>query len=231
MGPTDAQPALATTKRKFNRLLEDLTASASTPSLASTLRESNASSQSLNDPSTPPIKRSRVSDVSMDTPRNVSGSERIKALQERFLNTPRKSGERTPVKSRTPVKAVTPRREPNFQPYNQEQFLGRLKTFADVKKWTTKPDAIGEVEWAKRGWVCDMWNTVACKGGCEQRVAIRLRPKRKDAEGRDIEMSEDLALDIDEGLVEKFRELIVDGHHGDCLWRKAGCKGTSRAVS
>ncbi|KAF2796191.1 zf-C3HC-domain-containing protein [Melanomma pulvis-pyrius CBS 109.77] len=231
----DIQPALATTKRKFNRLLDNLTASASTSSLASTLQESNASTASISnaDPTTPEPapKRSRLSDVSvsMERPRNVSGNDRIRALQDKLF-TPRAETNRfagTGVRSvgtKTSAQPTTPRKTPNFAPYSQEQFLVRLKSFADVKKWTNKPDAIGEVEWAKRGWVCDTWNTVACKGGCEQRVVVKLRPKRKDRDGKEIEMSEDLAVEIDEGLVEKYYELVLDGHHEDCLWRKAGCK-------
>lgn len=233
----DRGPALATTKRKFDTLLERLTASASTTSLASTLRESNASTTSLSHPTTEPAsKRSRLSDVGMEPPRVVSGSERIRALQDQLF-TPRKQGDRlvgagvrVVGSNKTPVKPSTPRKEPNYQPYSQEQFLGRLKTFADVKKWANKPDAIGEVEWAKRGWVCDTWNTVACKGGCEQRVVVQLRPKRKDASGKEIEMSEDLAEDVSEGLVEKFRDLIVDGHSEECLWRRRGCQGISSIV-
>lgn len=162
----------------------------------------------------------------------MSGNERIRALQDKLF-TQRKStdgrpagvGLRTVNSNPTPVKTSTPRKAPNFQPFSQEQFLERLKTFADVKKWTIKPDAVGEVEWAKRGWVCDTWNTVACKGGCEQRVVVRLRPKRKDRDGKDIDMSEDLAVDIDTALVEKYRERIIDGHGEDCLWRKRGCSG------
>jgi len=230
------QPALATTKRKFNRLLDNLTASTSTSSLASTLHESNASAASLHTPADSaapehPPKRSRLSDVSMEQPQNVSGNERIKELQSKLF-TPRAetnrfggAGLRAVGSNKTPVQPTTPRKTPNFAPYSQEQFLARLKTFADVKKWTSKPDAISEVEWAKRGWVCDTWNTVACKGGCEQRVVVKLRPERKDAEGNKIDMSEDLAAEIEEGLVDKYYELILDGHHEDCLWRKAGCKG------
>ena len=240
MTSTEQQPALATTKRKFNRLLDNLTASASasTTSLANSLQESNASSESLSQHGSPdqPNKRPRSAglsaNVSMERQRNISeGQERIRLLKEQLL-TPRREGTvrvvgktvHTPKASTTP-KAATPRKAPNFQPYSQEQFLERLKTFADVKKWTTKPDAISEVEWTKRGWSCDIWNTVACKNGCENRVAVKLRPKRKDKNGRDLEMSEDLAFDIDETLVEKYKELIVEGHSDDCLWRKRGCQG------
>lgn len=237
---TEQQPALATQKRKFHKLLDNLTAAnTSTTSLASTLHGTNASTPSLTSPDPtlpePPPKRSRVSDASMDKAQSriVSGSERIRALQEKLFTARRGMEKGSPgagagirgVTNTTPAKLSTPRKEPNFQPFSQEQFLRRLKTFADVKRWTNKPDAIGEVQWAKRGWVCDTWNTVACKGGCEQRVAIKLYPRRKDAEGKEIDLTEDVDEDVDEMLVEKYRELIVDGHYEDCLWRKRGCAG------
>ena len=226
---TDSQPALATSKRKFHKLLDNLTASASTTSLASTLQESNTSSTSLVLPGSPepPNKRPRSSNISLERQRNISESqERIRLLKEEML-TPRREGTVRLVGSKQTPAPSTPRKEPNFQPYSQEQFLARLWTFADVKKWTTKPDAIGEVEWAKRGWSCDTWNTAACKGGCEMRVAIKLRPKRKNAQGEDIEMSEDLAVDVDKALVQRYQDLIVSAHTEDCLWRKRGCQGMS----
>jgi len=133
----------------------------------------------------------------------------------------------TPKLSPSPSTATSPRQAPNYQPYSQEQFLARLKTFAQVKKWTSKPDEIGEVAWARRGWSCDAWNTVACKGGCEKRVVVKLRPRREDAAGQGIEMSEDLAVDVDAALVRTYRDLIVTAHADDCLWRKKGCQGTS----
>jgi hypothetical protein len=228
----DQQPALATTKRKFHKLVDNLTASTSTTSLASTLHHSNASDASLSqrpgDSPEPLTKRPRSSEASMERQRQVSaGQERIRALKEQLLTPGRKGTMRVVGTESTPSAAdSTPRKAPNFQPYSQEQFLDRLKSFADVKKWSTKPNAISEVEWAKRGWSCDTWNTVACKGGCEKRVAVKLRPKRKDANGREIETSEDLTLEVDDALVQRYAELVVDGHSEDCLWRKRGCQGT-----
>jgi hypothetical protein len=234
--PPAQEPALATTKRKFDTLLGKLQhASASTTSLANTLRSSNASTASFSLPATPEpaLKRHRLSDTGMDRSRQVSGSERIQQLKSQLL-TPRKEGLdriaspgsgglRVVGQHQTSVKSTTPRKPANYQPYSQEQFLARLKTFADVKKWTNKPDALGEVEWAKRGWSCDSWNTVACKGGCEKRLVVRLRPKRKDNN-----MSEDLAVDVDLALVDKYREFMVDAHREDCLWKKRGCSGRPR---
>ncbi|KAF2262688.1 zf-C3HC-domain-containing protein [Lojkania enalia] len=225
MSTDQPPPALATQKRKFYKLLDNVTNKSST-SLASTLQESNASAISLVDPNTPPFKRLRVS---MDRPRDASG-ERIKALQEKLLaarkgiGRDRQVGVRAVGPETAPTKPSTPRKTPNFAPYSQEQFLRRLQTFADVKKWTSKPDVIGEVAWAKRGWVCAGWNTVACRGACEQRVAVRLRSKRKNEQGKEVENSEDFAVEVEEGLVERYQQLIVDGHDEDCLWRKAGCK-------
>ncbi|KAJ4318518.1 hypothetical protein N0V94_004373 [Neodidymelliopsis sp. IMI 364377] len=226
--PAESPPALATTKRKFHKLLDNLTASTSTTSLTSTLYESsrNASTASLPQAGSPepPNKRPRSSEASMERQRQISaGQARIQALKDQLL-TPKRKGTMRVVGTQSQQTASAPRKAPNFQPYSQDMFLGRLKTFADVKKWTTKPDAISEVEWAKRGWSCDTWNTVACKGGCEQRVAVKLRPKRKAADGRDIEMTEDLSLDVEPSLVERYRALIIDGHSEDCLWRKAGCQ-------
>lgn len=229
--PAESPPALATTKRKFHKLLDNLTASTSTTSLTSTLYESsnNASTGSLPEPGSPEPapKRPRSSEASMERQRQISaGQARIQALKDQLLTPKRKSTMRV-VGAQPQQTASTPRKAPNFQPYSQDLFLGRLKTFADVKKWTTKPDAISEVEWAKRGWSCDTWNTVACKGGCEKRVAVKLRPKRKAVDGRDIDMSEDLSYDVEPSLVSRYAALIIDGHSEDCLWRKAGCQGTS----
>ena len=229
--PAESPPALATTKRKFHKLLDNLTASTSNASLASTLYESsnNASTGSLPRAGSPEpaAKRPRSSEASMERQRQVSaGQARIQALKDQLL-TPKRKGTIKPVGVQSQQTASTPHKAPNFQPYSQEMFLGRLKTFADVKKWTTKPDAISEVEWAKRGWSCDTWNTVACKGGCEKRVAVKLRPKRKAADGRDIEMSEDLSYDVEPSLIDRYKLLVIAGHSEECLWRKAGCQGTS----
>lgn len=236
--PVVTATALATQKRKFDTLLDRLSASASTTSLASSLRESNRSTTSLAMPSTPEPaqKRHRLSDASMDRSRQVSGSERIQQLKSQLL-TPRKEGQpSTPGSVRvvgalqSTTQTTTPRKPANYQPHSQEQFLARLKSFADIKKWTNKPDALGEVEWAKRGWVCESWNTVACKGGCEKRLVVRLRAKRKDKDGKEIDMSEDLATEVDESLVERYQELIVEGHREDCLWKRRGCQGKFEAL-
>lgn len=129
-------------------------------------------------------------------------------------------------------------------PRSQAQFLARLRTFADVRQWTSKPEAVGEVEWAKRGWLCVGVNMVACKGGCEKRVVVGLRAVAKDEEGVEVEGSEDFSVDVgeseytvpvqefplttspaDDELVRRYVDIIVTGHEESCLWRGAGCGG------
>ncbi|TKA72511.1 hypothetical protein B0A55_07031 [Friedmanniomyces simplex] len=129
-----------------------------------------------------------------------------------------------------------PRKPPNFSPWSHETFLARLSTFSSVSLWHPKPDAINEVEWAKRGWVCVGINTVACKGGCEKRVVVSLdfgRGSSTEAEGNGSE-AEDGNVDgepdgdeeslLETALVTRYQSLVVDGHLGTCPWHKAGCK-------
>ncbi|KAF3044335.1 hypothetical protein E8E12_008615 [Didymella heteroderae] len=237
--PSDSPPALATTKRKFHKLLDSLTASTSATSLNTLYSSPNVSTSSLPRTGSPePLaKRPRSSEAltsNTERQRQVSaGQARIQALKDQLLSPKPPLGtgvERqktlrvVPKASSTNLNlASQDRKTPNFQPYSQDAFLARLKTFADVKKWSTKPDPISEVAWAKRGWSCDAWNTVACRGGCEKRVVVKLRPRRKGEDGVEIANSEDMAVDVAPGLVERYQELIVEGHERECLWRKTGC--------
>jgi len=124
-----------------------------------------------------------------------------------------------------------PREPPNFSPWSHETFLARLKTFSSVSVWHPKPEAISEVEWAKRGWVCIGVNTVACRGGCEKRVVISLGFERQreatnsaeDGEGAEANEEEDEA-GFEKELVKRYEALIDDGHTETCMWHRAGCK-------
>lgn len=122
---------------------------------------------------------------------------------------------------------------PNFSPWSHETFLARLKTFSSVSLWHPKPEAISEVEWAKRGWVCIDVNTVACRRGCEKRVVVSLDlskraslERRQDADDGDGDDGDDDDAEsaMEDALVERYKALIVDGHAETCLWHRAGCK-------
>ncbi|KAI9687409.1 MAG: hypothetical protein M1820_010463 [Bogoriella megaspora] len=212
--------AISTTKRKFDKLLENF--SYDSPSSIRSVSHLNGSTTSLSSSETP------TQDTSPPAAKRLRGSPKsIRELAQERLAAKRAAAAAAAIAA-TEGTILTEKRQPNYVPWSQEAFLARLKTFADVKLWTPKPDAISEVEWAKRGWRCDgeggAINTVACKGGCEKRVSVRLRPKRKDAEGNTIEGSEDYSVDVDEALVEKYKELLAGGHEEECHWRKAGCK-------
>ncbi|KAL9087540.1 MAG: hypothetical protein Q9165_006651 [Trypethelium subeluteriae] len=226
--------ALSTSKRKFDKLLDNLTNDSPRSS-----RPNSAGSLSRN--SIVPTDDSTVpTDDSTPTPTTNSTTEaNTTPAAKRLRSSPQSIREiaRSRLEAKKQAAAaeaearalalassIPARRQPNYIPWSQEAFLGRLRTFADVKLWTPKPDAVDEVEWAKRGWVCEGINRVACKGGCERRVVVRLRPKRRDAEGKEIEGSEDYSVEVEPELVERYRGLVVEGHEEDCRWRRAGCK-------
>lgn len=210
--------ALNTTKRKFHKLLDNLTASPPSSKRISLGEHPNTSTTSLAAPTEPPAKRFRTSVDSLERPRTAPGNSSLRRL-------PRNGDE-----SRSSVRLVgtqgkerpsTPWKTPNYAPWSREQFLARLKTFSDVKLWTSKPDTIGEVEWAMRGWTCEGWNKVACKGGCEQRIAVRLRPKRKDEQGREIEDSEDVTVEIGKN----------SSRRKGCFWLRSNLTGACTQTS
>lgn len=127
----------------------------------------------------------------------LAGPKRVRLEPHRRITTPAsRLVTSLDTASATPATASGAPEEPNYTPWSHGAFLTRLKTFADVSRWTSKPDAVNEVAWAKRGWVCAGLNTVSCRGGCEKRVVIALRPPRKDSSGAVIEGSEDYSVEI-----------------------------------
>jgi len=117
---------------------------------------------------------------------------------------------------------------PTYAPWSQDQFLGRLETFADVKLWTTKPEPLSDVYWARRGWIAIGLDEVACRT-CGKHMLVRI-----DAGGADDQEQENdedgdeqawWQTGVEQDYVDKYEKLIIDGHTQDCLWRKSGCKG------
>lgn len=193
--------ALATTKRKFHKLLDSRFGSTSAPTPPRPVSQGT-----ISEPANKRI-RSAGSTTSLAT-----------SLRNRNLSTA----------------SINPVKEPNFAPWSHDAFVKRLRTFGPVTNWHPKPDAINEVEWAKRGWSCVDTNTVGCKGGCQQRLVVNIDPiiKRRRAQPNDTEDDGQDEEEDDNGnqeeleraLVAKYKELIIDGHSEECLWRKAGCK-------
>jgi len=61
--------------------------------------------------------------------------------------------------------------------------LNRLKSFSNLTDWTPKPARVNEVEWAKRGWVCQKFERVRC---CLCKVEILVKLNKKEVDGKEV---------------------------------------------
>jgi hypothetical protein len=66
-----------------------------------------------------------------------------------------------------------------YCPSDRNELLRRLGTFQELTDWTPKPDRVSEVEWAKRGWVCQGKERVRCTL-CNKEVVVGLNKKTVD---------------------------------------------------
>lgn len=202
--------AIETSKRKFYKALDQFTASQtsltpSTTASASVPKRPATAAAAFDEARERAAKRLRHSTSSSSLPPKAAPSP-----------TPSRQGD------------GKPRDPPNFSPWSHETFLARLKTFSSVSLWHPKPEGINEVEWAKRGWQCVDVNTVSCKGGCEKRLVVSLDiSRRTSAEDEEDAGSEDQEAEehaLEQALVQRYQDVIAEGHADTCMWRKAGCK-------
>ncbi len=68
---------------------------------------------------------------------------------------------------------------PKYAPWDRAEFLKRLKSFNRIIHWKPKPARINEVEWAKRGWVCQRDERVRCSL-CNVEILVKLDKKEDD---------------------------------------------------
>jgi hypothetical protein len=68
---------------------------------------------------------------------------------------------------------------PKYAPWDRIAFLKRLESFKSVTDWTPKPEKVNEVEWAKRGWVCQGQERVRCEL-CNVEIFVKLNIKDSD---------------------------------------------------
>ncbi|KAM0259340.1 hypothetical protein ACHAQJ_003372 [Trichoderma viride] len=122
---------------------------------------------------------------------------------------------------RTVSDATTPkvRRDGSarYSPGDREELLKRLATFQEFTDWTPKPDKINEVEWAKRGWVCQGKERVRCLL-CHKELVVKLKKEAGENEADALTSAE-----VEAALVDKYAEMIVSSHQSDCLWKRRGC--------
>lgn len=136
-------------------------------------------------------------------------------------------------------KNAAPQPQPKYCPSDRTELLRRLATFQELVNWAPKPDRVNEVEWAKRGWVCRGKERVRCVL-CNKELVVGLNKKEVDGKEVSVLVPSEIgtpfhvtAVDkcanaecvLEEKLVDKYVELVVESHQEDCLWRKRGCEG------
>ncbi|KAI4862672.1 zf-C3HC-domain-containing protein [Hypoxylon rubiginosum] len=228
-------PTMSATKRKFNALLQGIGAK---PAPQSPVLDglNNDSPLSLNRPSTP---NSIPASGDILTPSNTMAPPSIPSTPSDILSKRRRVGvletkrnEKTAgttisnviLKKWTPGgNAVSPSKEsktdpPKYCPGDRDELIRRLGTFQELTEWTPKPDKINEIEWAKRGWVCQGKERVRCTL-CHKELVVKT--SKTEVNGKEVPVL--VGSDIEEALVKRFIELIIDAHQEDCLWRKRGC--------
>lgn len=165
--------SMSTTKRKFNALLNGI-GNKSTTSLTSS---HNNSRVDLNTPTDADSqKRRRISNETSNplqssaSVRHVTPASRTSTV---FLHH---------KKATTPATASTSQETPKYAPWDRAAFLQRLKSFSNLTDWTPKPARVNEVEWAKRGWVCQKKERVRC---CLCNVEIIVKLNKKEVDGKE----------------------------------------------
>ncbi|KAI1196405.1 C3HC zinc finger-like-domain-containing protein [Nemania serpens] len=107
---------------------------------------------------------------------------------------------------------------PKYCPSDRDELIKRLGTFQELTEWTPKPDKVNEIEWAKRGWICQGKERVRCTL-CHKELVVKTNTRTIDS----IQVPAVVGSDIEQGLVKRFSELIIEAHEEDCLWRRHGC--------
>ena len=163
--------AVETKKRKFHRVLESLTKpsnaeSSNKPTPAATTATATTNERISADLA---AKKARLSD-------RQDGTD-LASVRKTVLRVARSSSRDSSVSSS----------RPSYVPWDRERFLERLETFRRVDRWSPKPSAINELEWAKRGWICSDVSRVACVGGCGGSVVVKLPDELDELDGYDSE--------------------------------------------
>ncbi|KAM3526139.1 hypothetical protein NHJ13051_003633 [Beauveria bassiana] len=210
------------TKRKFNALLQGLNSPRPSPpdqkpTKTADITAGTAASSSL--PSSP------LSTIAQKKRRMGVAPAADTASSSSLLSLASIASLRRPLQTPPPA-ARPPEVAARYCPGDREQLLRRLASFQEITSWTPKPDRVGEVEWAKRGWVCHGKERVRC-ALCHKELVVKLN--RKEQDGKEVSVL--IASEIEEALVEKYADLIVSSHQPDCLWKKRGCDDSLLRIS
>ncbi|RKU49085.1 hypothetical protein DL546_004990 [Coniochaeta pulveracea] len=227
----------ATVKRKYNDLIQSIS---SRPAAVPSTTERNGADENDdpedNDPSS--IMASDFGFLAKKRRVDTGASSTLAkygSLHNTTTSTPQANGPTTisniTLRKWTPTGAASPastattgtpfkdtKTQPRYCPGDRDQLIKRLATFQELTEWTPKPDRVNEIEWAKRGWVCQGKERVRCTL-CNKELVVKLN--KKEVDGKEVTVI--AASEVTEALVQKYAELIVQSHSEDCLWRKRGC--------
>jgi hypothetical protein len=155
------------TKRKFNALLNGIGTKSSTNVSAQEVNNADSTSTTNADLQS---KKRRVADFTS----TKGGSSSL--LKNNSPSTMRDKN------IRSMVGPAGSSETPKYAPWDRAAFLQRLKSFSNLTDWTPKPSKVNEVEWAKRGWVCQKFERVRC---CLCNVEILVKLNRKEVDGKE----------------------------------------------
>ncbi|ESZ92018.1 hypothetical protein SBOR_7601 [Sclerotinia borealis F-4128] len=201
-----------TTKRKFNALLNGLGSKKSDSSLSA--HEVNKTPEKPQNDIDSNMKKPRIS-YSSSTVNRLSSLSRTSSATPSEFDLARNKLAPVHKLSSTPVSNTD---TPKWVPYDRVEFLKRLKSFSNLTDWTPKPARVNEVEWAKRGWVCQKKERVRCCF-CNVEILVKLNKKEEDGKEKEVYIAEN----IENALVNKYVELIITSHDESCPWRQRGC--------
>lgn len=194
---------MSATKRKFNALLNGIgnkTTTTTSPSSASSLQEvyknGNRSQVDLTSDdvgeshSESQTKKPRLSHSSSIRSQASSVQNSVRRLGVATFKSALQTNSALDVNSSANVNPTKPASLPSsglatelpkYAPWDRKAFLQRLKSFSSILDWMSKPDIVNEVEWAKRGWVCQGNERVRCCL-CNVEVCVKLNRKEVDGE-------------------------------------------------
>ena len=177
------------TKRKFNALLNGIGNKSST-SLSSQKDVNNDSNVDLitSPSSDTQSKKRRTSDL---TSRDEPTPSAVKTLATKLSATTE-----MPHKKSASIATGTANSEtPKYAPWDRGEFLRRLKSFSNIADWTPKPARVNEVEWAKRGWVCQKTERVRCCL-CNVEILVKLNQKVVDGKEEPVYIENNIGMSV-----------------------------------
>jgi hypothetical protein len=162
--------AMNSTKRKFNTLLNGL-GSRPSSAISSTSTEFNSSLQ--HDPTADGEIDTQTKKRRFSYTTSITSQRPTRTMSSLIASRHKKSTSSASIES--------PRLDaPKYAPWDRDAFYERLKSFRTLTNWTPKPDKVNEVQWAKRGWVCQKFERVRC---CTCNVELLVGLNKKVVDG------------------------------------------------